>query len=199
MKKLVIASHNAGKVREIGELLARLAIEVVSAAELDLPEPEETGETFHANAALKSLVAAKASGLPALADDSGLVVPALGGDPGIYSARWAGPDKDFTMAMKRIESELLEAEGRAQGAVAHFICVLSLAYPDGTEHSFEGRIDGYLTFPPRGGLGFGYDPIFIPRGYDITFAEMAAHKKHEMSHRADAFRKLVGWLEKKAA
>jgi XTP/dITP diphosphohydrolase len=197
IKKLVIASHNAGKVREIDELLARLAIDVVSAADLHLLEPEETGDTFHANAAIKSIAAAKASGLPALADDSGLVIPALGGAPGIYSARWAGEQKDFTMAMKRIETELLEAEGRAQGAIAHFICVLSLALPDGTEHAFEGRIDGYLTFPLRGEKGFGYDPIFIPKGYDVTFAEMAANKKHEMSHRADAFRKFVTWLERR--
>lgn len=199
IKKLVIASHNAGKVREIDELVARLAVDVVSAADLNLPEPEETGETFHENAKLKSLAAAQASGLPALADDSGLVIPALGGAPGIYSARWAGEHKNFAMAMQRIEKELLEAEGRAQGSIAHFTCVLSLAFPDGTEQAFEGRVDGYLTFPPRGERGFGYDPIFIPKGYDSTFAEMPAHKKHEMSHRADAFRKFVNWLERKAA
>lgn len=194
-KKLVIASHNAGKVREIGELLAPFAVEVVSAAALNLPEPEETGDSFHANAKLKSLAAAKASGLPALADDSGLVIPALGGAPGIYSARWAGADKDFTLAMQRIERELLAAEGRAEGAAAHFTCVLSLALPEGAEYAFEGKAEGYLTFPPRGEAGFGYDPIVVPRGHHLTFAEIPSAQKHALSHRAQAFQQFIHWLQ----
>ncbi len=194
MQRLVIASHNKGKVREIGELLEPLKIEVISAAELNLPEPEETGDSFQANAALKSLAAAQGSGLPSLSDDSGLVVPELGGAPGIYSARWAGPDKDFGVAIQRIQRELGE---RAEGAAAYFVCVLSLAWPDGEEVSFEGQVHGTLTFPPRGEKGFGYDPIFIPRGYDVTFAEMDANDKHLISHRAEAFRLFLAWLRNK--
>lgn len=196
MQKLVIASHNEGKVREIGDLLAPLKIEAISAAALNLAEPEETGDSFHANAALKSLAAAQASGLPALADDSGLVIPALNGAPGIYSARWAGPKKDFNIAMQRIQQELGD---KAENAAAYFVCVLSLAFPDGREHAFEGRAHGKLTFPPRGTQGFGYDPIFIPEGYQVTFAEMAAMQKHAISHRAQAFSLFLGWLEKEAA
>jgi XTP/dITP diphosphohydrolase len=191
MQKLLIASHNPGKVREIGQVLEPLGIEVVSAAALNLPEPEETGATFHENAALKSKAAVAGSGLPSLADDSGLVIPALGGAPGIYSARWAGDDKNFSRAMQRIEQELGDA---AEGAAAYFVCVLSLALPDGTEHAFEGRVNGTLTFPPRGEKGFGYDPIFIPSGDTRSFAEMPAEEKHRISHRAEAFQQFVAFM-----
>ncbi len=185
--RLVVASHNAGKVREIRELLAPYSADVISASELNLPEPEETGTTFKANAELKALAAAKASKSVALADDSGLAVSALGGAPGIYSARWAGPSKDFDVAMERIEAELEDATDRS----AHFVCALTLAWPDGHCETFEGTVHGSLVFPKRGDLGFGYDPIFIPEGHSITFAEMDPDKKHQMSHRADAFAKLV--------
>lgn len=188
--RLVIASHNAGKVREIAELLGPHGIEPVSAGALGLPEPEETGTTFIANAELKALQAADLSGLPALADDSGLCVDVLGGDPGIFSARWAGPDKDFSLAM-RLVNDALEAKGPDAGRDAHFICALALAWPDGHVEAFEGRVDGRLIWPPRGDKGFGYDPIFEPLGHEITFAEMEPTAKHAMSHRADAFRKLV--------
>ncbi len=187
--KLVVASHNAGKVREIGDLLAPFGIETVSAGELGLEEPEETGDTFRANAELKALAAAKAANLPALADDSGLCVNALNGAPGIYSARWAGPSKDFEFAMEKLRRGMLEAGPVDVGA--HFICGLALAWPDGHVEYFEGRVDGELTWPPRGEKGFGYDPIFIPEGHDITFGEMEPDAKHAMSHRADAFRQLV--------
>ena len=195
LRKIVIASHNVGKVREIGALLDPLGLEVVSAAALNLLEPEETGDSFHANAKLKSLASATASGLPALADDSGLCVEALGGAPGIYSARWAGESKDFTLAMTRIQKEIEATGASAEGAAAYFICVLSLAFPDGREFAFEGRIDGTLTFPARGLHGFGYDPIFVPKGYDFTFAEMDAEHKHRISHRSHAFEKLLGFLQ----
>ncbi|MDQ4418870.1 RdgB/HAM1 family non-canonical purine NTP pyrophosphatase [Sphingobium sp. DEHP117] len=188
--RLVIASHNAGKVREIAELLGPHGMEPVSAGALGLPEPEETGTTFIANAELKALASATASGLPALADDSGLCVSALGGDPGIYSARWAGETKDFSLAMAKIH-QALEAVGPDAPRDAHFICALSLAWPDGHVESFEGRVDGSLVWPPRGEKGFGYDPIFVPQGHAITFAEMDPAAKHAMSHRADAFRQLV--------
>jgi XTP/dITP diphosphohydrolase len=183
---LVIASHNKGKVREIAELLGAYVAHFPSAGELGLPEPEETEATFIGNAELKARAAAIASGLPALADDSGLVVPALGGAPGIYSARWAGPDKDFDFAMRRVQVEL----GGGDPA-AHFVCALALAWPDGHAESVEGRINGHLVFPPRGDRGFGYDPIFIMAGRDITFAEMDPAEKHAVSHRADAFAQLV--------
>lgn len=185
--KLVVASHNAGKVREIRELLAPFNAEVVSAGELGLPEPEETGLTFIANAELKALSASLGTNVIALADDSGLAVDGLNGAPGIYSARWAGPTKDFDLAMKKIENAL----GQNPDRNAQFICALSLAWPDGHCDTFEGKVAGKLTFPPRGTHGFGYDPIFIPEGFDITFGEMDPVKKHEMSHRADAFRQLV--------
>jgi XTP/dITP diphosphohydrolase len=185
--KLVIASHNPGKVREIADLLSPFGVEVVSAAALDLPEPVEDGATFEANAAIKARAAAEASGLPALADDSGLVVEALGGEPGIHSARWAGPGKDFTVAMEKVEAGLKGKENRR----AYFACVLALAWPDGHLETFEGRVDGTLVWPPRGDKGFGYDPIFVADGHDITFGEMEPEKKHALSHRADAFRKLV--------
>ncbi len=188
--RLVIASHNAGKVREIDELLAPLGVEVVSAAALGLAEPEETGETFRANAELKALAAATVSGLPALADDSGLAVHALGGRPGIHSARWAERDdgaRDFAFAMERTEAAL---SGKAD-RTAHFVAALALAWPDGHVECFEGRVDGTLVWPPRGGNGFGYDPMFLALGHDLTFGEMEPAAKHAISHRADAFRQLV--------
>lgn len=188
---LVIASHNAGKVKEIHELLAPYDVEVVSAGKLGLPEPEETGTTFEANATIKSLAAAKGSGHWSLADDSGLCVEGIGGAPGVYSARWAGAAKDFTLAMERIKEELKAKGVEAQSAKAYFICVLSLASPKGEVVAFEGRVDGTLTFPARGSKGFGYDPIFVPVGYDKTFAEMEPSAKHEMSHRARAFEKFL--------
>lgn len=188
--RLVIASHNPGKVREIGELLGPYGIEPVSAATLNLPEPDETGTTFIANAELKALAAADLSGLPALADDSGLCVDALNGDPGIFSARWAGPGKDFALAM-RLVHEAIEAKGPEAGRDAHFICALALAWPDGHVEAFEGRVNGSIVWPPRGDRGFGYDPIFVPRGHSMTFAEMDPAAKHAMSHRADAFAQMV--------
>lgn len=187
--RLVVATHNPGKLVELRALFAPFTADLVSAGELGLPEPEETGLTFIANADLKARAAAIASGFPALADDSGLCVTALGGAPGIYSARWAGPEKDFGLAMKRVETELA-----AKGLVtspAYFICALSLGFPDGTCETFEGRIDGTLTFPPRGTRGFGYDPIFVPDGFEITFGEMEPQAKHAMSHRARAFSQLI--------
>jgi len=188
--RLVIASHNAGKVREIAELLGPYGIEPVSAGSLGLPEPDETGTTFIANAELKAMQAADLSGLPALADDSGLCVDALNGEPGIFSARWAGPDKDFGLAM-RLVNEAIEARGPEAGRDAHFICALALAWPDGHVEAFEGRVDGRIVWPPRGTQGFGYDPVFQPLGHEITFGEMEPAAKHAMSHRADAFAKLV--------
>ena len=185
--KLVLASHNSGKVVEIADLLAPFGADLVSAGELGLPEPEETGSTFIANAELKALAAAKGSGFPALADDSGLVVPTLGGDPGIYSARWAGPSKNFRSAMQKVEDGLRGEKDRA----ARFVSALTLAWPDGHTVSVEGTVQGELIWPPRGDRGFGYDPVFVAVGYDITFGEMDPVEKHQISHRADAFRKLV--------
>jgi XTP/dITP diphosphohydrolase len=185
--RLVIASHNAGKVREIGELLAPFGVEVVSAGELGLAEPEETGTTVAANAELKAHAAAQASGLPALADDSGLAVDALGGDPGIYSARWAGPAKDFAVAMAAVNDKL----GADPDRNARFVCALALAWPDGHCETFEGIVAGEIVWPPRGSQGFGYDPIFLPKGGTLAFGEMAAAAKHAISHRANAFRLLV--------
>ncbi len=187
--QLVVASHNPGKVREIKALLGPHGIEPLGAADLGLPEPEETGTTFIANAELKARAAADASGHPALADDSGLWVNALGGDPGILSARWAGPKKDFRLAMARIEKELREKG--ATNLTAKFVCALSLAMPHGEMVSFEGEVHGALVFPPRGDHGFGYDPIFIAQGESETFGEMEPHKKHAMSHRARAIEKLL--------
>jgi len=186
---LLIASHNPGKVREIAALLAPFGIEAQSAAELDLPEPEETGETFIANAELKALAAATASRRVALADDSGLVVPALDGDPGIYSARWAGPDKNFGLAMKKVHKALVSKD--CDAAPAYFACALTLAWQDGHTETVEGQVHGTLVWPPRGDRGFGYDPMFVPNGYDITFGEMDPDEKHAISHRACAFRKLI--------
>jgi XTP/dITP diphosphohydrolase len=184
--RLVVASHNPGKVVEIEALLAPYGVETVGAAALGLPEPEETGATFEENAALKARAAAEASGVLALADDSGLAVPALGGAPGIYSARWAGPQKDFRAAMARVERELADQDRRA-----YFVAVLALAWPDGEVALFRGEAHGRLVFPPRGERGFGYDPIFVPDGYDVTFGEMDPELKHRISHRARAFEKLV--------
>ena len=188
--KLVIASHNEGKVREIGELLAPYGIETVSAKKLGLPEPDETGTTFVANAELKARAAADLSGLPALADDSGLCVEALNGEPGIFSARWAGENRDFNEAMRRVEAAIA-ASGPAPSRDAHFVCALALAWPDGHIEWFEGRVDGTLVWPPRGQKGFGYDAMFLPNGGDKTFGEIEPAAKHAISHRADAFRQLV--------
>lgn len=186
--RLIIASHNDGKIIEINDLTSPFGIEAISAKKLGLIDPEETGKTFAENAIIKARAAAEGANLPALADDSGLAVTALDGAPGIYSARWAGEPRDFGIAMQKVEKALRET-GEADMS-ARFICALCLAWPDGEEIVFEGEVRGRLTFPPRGNRGFGYDPIFIPDGYDITFAEMEPTKKHEMSHRADAFRKL---------
>ncbi|HEV2562075.1 MAG TPA: RdgB/HAM1 family non-canonical purine NTP pyrophosphatase [Rhizomicrobium sp.] len=191
---LVVASHNPGKVREIRELLAPFCIETKGAAELRLAEPEETGSTFAANAALKARAAAQASGLLSLADDSGLAVAALDGAPGIYSARWAGEGKDFSVAMVRVERELKEKN--AKDFSAKFVCALALAEPDGDTQIFEGEIKGHLVFPPRGTRGFGYDPIFIAEGMNQTFGEIDPVQKHAISHRARAFAKLTAALEK---
>jgi XTP/dITP diphosphohydrolase len=184
--RLVIASHNPGKLVEITALLAPFRVETLGAAALGLAEPEETGSTFEANAALKAHAAVEATGLPALADDSGLVVPALGGAPGIYSARWAGPGKDFSMAMVRVHHELGDKDRSA-----FFVSVLALAWPDGGEELFRGEVHGALSWPPKGDNGFGYDPIFIPEGHTQTFGEMPADEKYATDHRARAFAKLV--------
>ncbi len=193
-KKLLIASSNKGKIKEIQELLQPLNIEVVSAADFNLPEPEENGSTFIENAEIKARYYGSKTNLPSIADDSGLCVNALSGAPGIYSARWAGENKDFTIAMQRIEKEI----GNNQNKSGFFACALSLYWPeDGHIENFEGRVYGNLTFPPRGNNGFGYDPIFIANGYDKTFAEMDPNEKQKISHRADAFRKLVSFFYKK--
>jgi XTP/dITP diphosphohydrolase len=184
--RLVIASHNSGKVEEIAELLAPFAVETIAAGSLGIPEPEETGDSFEANATLKAQAAAQASSLPALADDSGLVVPVLGGAPGIYSARWAGPTRNFWSAMERVHRELGDKDRSAR-----FIAVLALARPGGYIDLFRGEIEGRLTWPPRGDRGFGYDPIFIPLGRTLTFGEIDPAEKHRISHRARAFAKLV--------
>jgi XTP/dITP diphosphohydrolase len=185
--RLVIATHNRGKLAEIASLLAPFGVAVSGAGALGLPEPEETGSSFEANAELKALAAARASGLPALADDSGLVVPALDGAPGIYSARWAGPERDFARAMALVEERL---RGRSDRRAA-FVAVLSLAWPDGHVETFRGEVRGQLVWPPRGERGFGYDPMFLPEGGNLTFGEMAPEAKHAISHRAAAFRQLV--------
>ena len=184
---LVIASHNPGKVREIADLLQPFGTEVTSATDLGLAEPIETGTTFAANAELKARAAAEASGQLALADDSGLVVAALAGEPGIHSARWAGPDKDFRAAMQKVEDNLQGKNNRR----AHFACALALCWPDGNLEAFDGAVHGTLVWPPRGTEGFGYDPVFVADGHDLTFGEMDPAEKHRISHRADAFRKLV--------
>jgi XTP/dITP diphosphohydrolase len=185
-ERLVIASHNPGKIAEIEDLLSPFGIATLGAATLGLAEPEETGATFDENALLKVRAGAAASGLVTLADDSGLVVPALGGAPGIYSARWAGPGKDFGPAMERVHRELGDKDRRA-----YFVAVLALARPDGAEVMFRGEVHGHLVWPPRDTYGFGYDPMFVPDGYDATFGEMGPELKHKISHRARAFAKLV--------
>jgi XTP/dITP diphosphohydrolase len=189
--RLVLATHNAGKARELAEILDN-RFDVVTAGALGLGEPDETESTFVGNALLKARAAAQASGLIALADDSGLSTRALDGAPGIYSARWAGPSKDFALAMRHLEERMAEA-GR-QEREAWFTCALAVAWPDGPAVVVEGRIDGALTFPPRGDKGFGYDPVFVPEGYDLTFGEMAPADKDAMSHRARAFAKLKAAL-----
>ena len=186
-RHLVVATHNLGKAVEIRELLTGRVGAVESAGELGLPAPAETGTTFDENARLKAHFAAERAGMAALADDSGLVVTALGGAPGIYSARWAGEDRNFTRAMARVKAELGESPDRS----AAFVCVLELAWPDGHCDAFEGRVEGHLVWPPRGSRGFGYDPMFVPDGYAATFGEMDPAEKHRISHRADAFRKLL--------
>jgi len=187
--QLVVASHNPGKVREIKALLGPHGIEAISAGSLGLPEPEETGLTFAANAEIKALASAKAGRHAALADDSGLCVDALDGAPGIYSARWAGPTKDFRVAMNRIHDELRH-KGLSTSA-AKFVCALCVALPNGEHQTFEGEVHGHLSFPPRGERGFGYDPIFVANGMEESFAEIDPAKKHAMSHRARAFEKLL--------
>jgi XTP/dITP diphosphohydrolase len=184
--ELIIATHNPGKLREIAQLFEPFGVQALSAGELGLPEPMEDGLTFIANAEVKARAAAEGSEKPAVSDDSGLVVPALGGDPGIYSARWAGPGKNFNVAMKRVQNEL----GKKDRA-AYFVAALALAWPDGHIEMFEGTVHGTLVWPPRGDLGFGYDPMFQPNGYDITFGEFEPSAKHAISHRADAFNQLV--------
>ena len=195
--KLVIASHNQGKVREIRALLAPFGIEPVSAGDLGLPEPEETETSFAGNALIKARASALGSGIVALADDSGLMVDALGGAPGVYTADWAekrafegGPGRDWYMAMGKVEGKLAEL-GADVDRSAHFICTLAIVWPDGEEAVFEGRISGSLVWPPRGGKGFGYDPVFLPQGQTQTFGEMDPDAKLAMNHRADAFAKLV--------
>ncbi len=197
--RVVIATHNPGKLREMRELLSPHGIEAVSAGELDLPEPDETGDSFEANAIIKAEAAAKAANLPALSDDSGLCVEALGGEPGIHSARWAGADKDFARAMRMIEEKLAAKSARApEQRRAWFVSALVIAWPDGHLETFEGRIDGTLVWPPRGTAGFGYDPMFLPDGHSRTFGEITADEKHGLpprgeglSHRARAFLKLA--------
>jgi XTP/dITP diphosphohydrolase len=195
--KLVIASHNQGKVREIRALLKPFGIEPVSAGDLGLPEPEETEDNFIGNALIKARASAQESGIVALADDSGLCVDALGGKPGVYTADWAekqpyegGPGRDWYMAMGKVEGKLAEL-GPDVDRSAHFVCTLALAWPDGHSEVFEGKAFGSLVWPPRGALGFGYDPVFVPTGRLQTFAEIDPAEKHAMSHRADAFAKLV--------
>ena len=193
--RLVVASHNKGKVFEIRTLVAPYGIETVAAGELGLPEPEETGASFAANAKLKALAAARASGLPALADDSGLAVDALGGAPGRYSARWAGPEKDFGRAMEKVEAGLVHAGAvTPEARRGRFVAALCLAWPDGHTETIVGEVVGTLVWPPRGELGFGYDPMFQPEGHDRTFGEMSGEEKHgvdrpggALSHRARAF------------
>ena len=194
---LVIATHNAGKLKEIGALLAPYGLNCISAGSLGLPEPAETGKTFTDNALIKARAAAEGSGLPALADDSGLCVAALEGRPGVYTADWAerqpfegSPGRDWYMAMGKVEGMLAEL-GPETPRDAWFACVLALAWPDGEQAVYEGRVDGTLTWPPRGVLGFGYDPVFVPTGGTATFAELDPDEKHRISHRADAFAKLV--------
>jgi XTP/dITP diphosphohydrolase len=197
--RLVIATHNPGKLAEMRELLMPYGIDAVSAGEIGLTEPDESGTSFRENARIKATAAAKAAGLPAFADDSGLAVDALGGEPGIYSARWAGPDKDFQLAMQTIENKLRERAAAAPSQRrAHFVSALCVAWPDGHVEEFEATVDGTLIWPPRGDQGFGYDPMFLPDGHARTFGEMPSEEKHGLpprgkglSHRARAFAKLA--------
>jgi XTP/dITP diphosphohydrolase len=197
--RLVIATHNPGKLAEMRELLAHYGVEATSAGELGLPEPEETGTSFRANARIKAEAAAQASGQPAFADDSGLAVDALGSEPGIHSARWAGPAKDFAGAMARIDALLRERGSTAPNQrKAHFVSALCVAWPDGHVEEFEAKVDGTLVWPPRGAKGFGYDPMFLPDGFALTFGEMTSDEKHGLppkgrglSHRARAFLELA--------
>jgi len=194
--RLVAATHNPGKVKELSALLSGVGFTMISAAELGLAEPEETADTFRGNAELKAVAAARAAGEPALSDDSGLACDGLSGAPGVYSARWAGPAKDFRLAMQKIEDGL-QAETNGDGEVdrrASFVCVLSLAWPDGHVESFEGIVRGQLVWPPRGERGFGYDPIFVPEGQTETFGEMPTERKLPLTHRALAFAKLKAFL-----
>jgi XTP/dITP diphosphohydrolase len=196
---VVIATHNPGKLAEMRELLAPFGIAVQSAGELGLAEPDETGKTFAANARIKAIAATKITGKPAFADDSGLVIDALGSDPGIHSARWAGPDKDFRFAMNKIQTLLIECGAKTpEQRRAHFMAALCLAWPDGHVEEFEGRVDGVAVWPPRGDRGFGYDPLFMPNGHERTFGQMSTNEKHDLppkgeglSHRARAFMKLA--------
>lgn len=197
-RRLVIATHNGGKLREIQDILSPFSLDITSAGALGIEEPEETGLTFEENAALKARHSSAASGLWALSDDSGLEVDALDKAPGIYSARWAGPSKDFSMAMQRIQRELTERGHTAQGAAARFVCVLALSDPSGKVQCFRGTVEGTLTFPARGEKGFGYDPIFVADGMAQSFAEIEPSEKHRISHRAKAFAKLVQSLEQAA-
>lgn len=196
-KRLVIATHNAGKLKEIGALLAPHGLECLSAGQLGLPEPEETGKTFVENALIKAHAAARASQLPALADDSGLSVAALDGRPGVYTADWAerqwfegAPGRDWYMAMGKVEGLLCE-QGTTVDRSCWFSCVLAIAWPEGDEAVYEGRVNGTFSWPPRGTMGFGYDPVFVPQGRDVTFAQLDPEEKHRISHRADAFARLV--------
>jgi XTP/dITP diphosphohydrolase len=186
-ERLVIATHNKGKLRELGTLLGFYAKDIVSSGDLGLPEPEETGTSFADNAILKARAVAKATGSPALADDSGLCVTALGGNPGIYSARWGGPARNFDLAMKRVHEELGDAKDRS----ACFICALALVWPDKHVETVEGRVNGSIVWPPRGDQGHGYDPVFVPAGHHHTFAEMPPEEKDALSHRGKAVRELV--------
>ena len=194
LTKIIVASHNQGKVREIRELLAPLGVETMSAAELNLPEPEETETSFAGNARLKALAAAKAAGIPALSDDSGLAVDALDGAPGIYAARWAekpkfeGGGRDFDMAMWHVHDQM---EQKGGPKTARFICALCLAFPDGHTEIYEGKVEGEMVWPPRGDKGFGYDPVFQAMGDSLTFAQIDPAEKHAKSHRADAFEKFL--------
>ena len=202
-KTIVVASHNAGKIREIAELIGPLGFSAKSAAELGLQEPDETGTTFEENAGIKALASAKASGLPALSDDSGLVIDALDGAPGVYTANWAERDdgsRDFAMAMEKVERALEEREATTAGQrTARFVSVLCLAWPDGHTEFFRGEVEGTVVWPPRGDKGFGYDPVFQPKGHDLTFGEMSSDEKHgwrpgepeALSHRARAFKRFV--------
>jgi XTP/dITP diphosphohydrolase len=197
--RLVIATHNPGKLAEMRDLLAIYGIDAISAGELGLPEPEETGTSFRANARIKAAAAAKASGIPAFADDSGLAVDVLNGEPGIHSARWAGPDKDFRVAMNEVQTRLMEVGAKAaERRRAHFVSALCVAWPDGHVEEFEAQVDGTVVWPPRGTKGFGYDPLFLPDGHTHTFGEMTSEEKHGLpphgrglSHRARAFLKLA--------